>query len=327
MTESPSETSIVNRRATKPLKLKKTHIEKINKPSKLMELNVDAFTSDPAVQRQLNQKRVDEIAADFRPDAMGLITASKRDNGRLYTLDGQHRVAGARQARYSGLIAARIFENLTIEEEAGLFLTLNHTRAVSSIERFKVRVTLGDRTAININNILAAYNLHVGFSASNEKNSVSAIQTLEKVYRGAGVWDDGEYSDLVDKVISTIYRAYGEGNKNSVYSRAMVEGLGIFHAHFGKRIEKDRLVEVLAGIPARNFTSRARMRRDTMGGAIGENAAEVLHSLYNHRLKTGKLPDFHKVEPRNNVTGKLDPMYVDPSQYALDLKTLEPSNA
>lgn len=314
MTVTASESNR-HRRATRPVSLKKTHIEKINKPNKLEELHVGEFMTDHQVQRQLNEKRVEEMAADFRPDSMGLVTASRRMDGRLYLLDGQHRVAAARMARYDDPIACRVFHDLTVEEEAGLFLTLNHTRAVSSIERFKVRVTLGDRAAININNILRAYGLHVGFAASSEKNSISAIQTLEKVYRGAGVWDDGEYSDLVDRVISSVYLAYGQDNKNSTYSRAMIEGLGIFHATFGKRIEKDRLVEVLAAVPAQNFTSRARQRRDTMGGSIGENAAEVLHGMYNHRLKTGKLPEFHKVEPKNNMYSKVDPMYVDPAQY------------
>ena len=317
--------NLKNRRATKPLAKKKTQISKLDKPNFVTEFYVGEFMTDHQVQRQLNEKRVAELASDFRPDSMGLVTVSKRLDNRMYLLDGQHRIAAGRLANYEGKVATRVFENLTLEEEAGLFLTLNHTRQVSPIERFKVRVTLGDRMAVNINNILKAYGLHVDYAAAKQGNTVSAIVTLEQVYRGAGVWDDGEYSDLVDKVIRTVSRAYGDVKEN-VFSRAMLEGMGIFHASFGKRIDNDRLVEVLANVPPRQITSRARTRRDAMGGSIGENAAEVIHSLYNSRRRD-KLPDFAAVEPRNNVTPKLDPDYVDPAQYALDIPALEGSNA
>jgi hypothetical protein len=253
---------------------------------------------------------------------MGLITVSQRLDNRFYVLDGQHRIAAARMAKYDDPIATRIFTGLTVEEEAGLFLTLNHTRAVTSIERFKVRVTLGDRAAININNILRAHGLHVDYAAAARPNTVSAIITLEKVYRGAGVWDDGEYSDLVDRVVATAIKAYGGDTRQTVFSRALVEGLGIFHATFGKRIDRERLAEVLGNVPPRQFTSRARTRRDALGGAIGENAAEVLHDLYNSRRKD-KLPEFHKVEPKNQQTIKLDPEYVDPAQYVKNLHEVE----
>lgn len=317
-----------NRRATKPLPKKKTSISKLEKPNRLMECHAGDFMVDHQVQRNLNDKRVEEMAADFRPDSMGLITASRRLDNRLYILDGQHRVAAARQANYDGPIATREFQNLTIEEEAGLFLTLNHTRHVSPIERFKVRVTLGDRVAVNVNNILKAYGLHVDYAAAKQGNTVSAIVTLESVYRGAGVWDDGEYSDLVDKTIKPVVKAYAtDGSlKDNIFSRAMIEGMGIFQATFGKRIDQDRLVEVLSAIPPKQITARARTRRDAMGGSIGENAAEVIHSIYNNRRRD-KLPDFGVVEPRNNVTPKMDPEYVDPAQYALDIPSLEGSNA
>ena len=304
----------LNRRATKSVARKKTHIEKLNKPSSLMELPENEFKVDPRVQRMLNEKRRDEMAEDFRPDSMGLVTASLRTDGRLYLLDGQHRVMAARACRYEGLIAARVFTDLTLEEEAGLFLTLNRTRAVSTIEKFKVRVTLGDRTAININKILTAYGLHVNFAASHVPNTISAIVTLEKVYRGAGVWDDGEYSELVDRVIGSITKAYGSDTRAVVFSRPMIEGMGIFHATFGKKIDKERLATVLSEVPPRQIASRARTRRDATGGSIGENAAEVIHDLYNNRRRD-KLPEFHKVEPKNNMAHVLDPMYVDPAQY------------
>lgn len=321
-TKTPEQSLNLNRRATRSVKRTEPHIEKLNKPSSLQELHVGEFMTDHQVQRQLNEARVVEMAADFRPHSMGLVTASRRMDGRLYLLDGQHRIAAARRANYDDLVAARVFTDLTLQEEAGLFLTLNKTRAVSTIERFKVRVTLGDRIAVNINKILKAYGLHVNFAAANTPNTISSIVTLEKVYRGAGVRDEGDHADLVDLVIKTLVRSYGGDTRPVVFSRAMVEGMGIFHATYGKRVDMERLVELMSAVPPRQVASRARTRRDAMGGSLGENAAESILAIYNYRRKE-KLPDFSKVDPRNNyVDPTKDPLYVDNSQYVHDQPAL-----
>ena len=102
-----------------------------------------------------------------------------------------------------------------------------------------------------------------------------------------------------------------------MFSKSVVEGLGIFWAHFGSRIDRDRLVEIVAEMHPRQLVAKSRARRDMMGGALGENAAEVIHAAYNHRYRN-KLPAFSDVDPRNNhvpdVT--LDSLYQDPNKFA-----------
>jgi hypothetical protein len=314
MTSQPTESQF-NRRNTKTVKAPKTHIEKLNKPNHLEELHCGDFSVDHNVQRALNEARRDEMAADFRPDSLGLVTASLRADGRLYLLDGQTRVAAARVAHYDGLIATRVFEGLTLKEEAGLFLTLNKMRTVSTIEKFKVRVTLGDTVAVNINKILKAYGLNVNFAAASKPNTISAVVTLEKVYHGAGVRDGGHHADLVDRVIGSLIKAYGGDTRPVVFSRALVEGMGIFHATYGKKIDRDRLTDTMSAVPPRQVASRARTRRDALGGSLGENAAEVILDIYNSRRKD-KLPPFGKTDPVGNYADPTkDELYVDPQQY------------
>ena len=310
------------RRATRSTPRTKTHIERLDKPSKIMELRATEFMIDPRVQRQLNEARADAMAADFRPDSLGLITASKRVDGRYYVVDGNHRVSAARKAKYDDLLAVRVFEDLTITEEAGLFLTLNNSQKVQAIDKFKVRITLGDRVATNINKILGMYGLHVDWSAAASPNSISAVVTLEKVYRGAGVRPDGEYADLIDKVIGTITRTQDVSERRTVFSRVFVEGLGIFFATFGNRVDKSRIEDVLSQITPAQLGTKARNLRDAKGGTIGENSAEVIWQLYNNRLRVGKLPAFDKVVPMNNYLPEHDPLYVNPADYII-----EPANA
>jgi hypothetical protein len=298
---------------------KPTKVVKLDKPSSLTELHAKEFSLDLKVQRQLNEDRAEKMAEDFQPHALGIITASKRADGHIYCLDGGHRISAARKAGYNGLLATRLFTDLTLEEEAGLFLALNSSRAVQAIDRFKVRITQGEKSAVAINKVLKTYGLHVDWANNDTLNTISAIGTLEKVYKGAGVREEGEYIDLLDQVIRTLHRAYGDRNDRSTYSRVMLEGLGILIATFGKRIDFERLVYVLQGMTPRQIAANTRAMRDAKiqkNGTLGTASALVIHRTYNNRWKS-KLPEFHEVEPKNAGYHK-DRLEVDPNQYVKD---------
>jgi hypothetical protein len=116
-------------------------------------------------------------------------------------------------------------------------------------------------------------------------------------------------------VIGSLIRAYGGDTRPVVFSRPLVEGMGIFHATYGKRVDKERLTDLLGAVPPRNVVSRARTRRDALGGSMGENAAEIILDIYNHRRKD-KLPPFKDVDPYANYSDPTqDELYVDPTQY------------
>jgi hypothetical protein len=290
----------------------------INKQNSLVELHAKEFSIDLKVQREVNEARAQQIADDLQPYALGLITASKREDGHTYCLDGGHRLSACRLASYDGLLATRLFTGLTIAEEASLFLLLNKGRAVQAIDRFKVRITMEDPSAVSINKVLRAYGLHVDWANNQSLGVISAINTLEKVYSGCGIREEGQYPDLVDKVIRTLHRAYGPDADRATYSRAMLEGLGVVIATFGTRIDYDRLVYVLQGKVPRQIIAETRTLRDAKvkGGSLGANAAEVIHRLYNARGWKDKLPNFHEVDGRNTAP-EMDELYVDPAQYAM----------
>jgi hypothetical protein len=298
-----------------------TKVVSLNKPSSLVELHAKEFSLDLKVQRQLNEDRAAAMAKEFQPHALGIITATKRADGHVYCLDGGHRVSAARLAGYDGLLATRLFTDLTLEEEAGLFLSLNSSRAVQAIDRFKVRITQGEKSATAINKVLRTYGLHVDWANNDSLGVISAIGALEKVYHGAGVREPGDYVDLIDAVIRTLHEAYGKLEKpdRSTYSRVMLEGLGILIATFGKRIDYDRLVYVLQGQTPRQIAAQTRAMRDAKiqkNGTLGTAAALVIHRTYNNRWKS-KLPEFHEVEPKNASYHK-DRLEVDPNQYVRD---------
>jgi hypothetical protein len=323
--------------AKKKVIVDNTKVIRLEKPSTLVELHAKEFSIDLKVQRELNEARAEQMAENFQPHALGIVTASKREDGHIYCLDGGHRISAARKARYDGLIATRLFTGLTLKEEAELFLTLNNSRAVQPIDRFKVRVTKGEPVASAVNRVLETYGLHVDWASNSAMNTISAISTLEKVYAGAGVREKGEYPDLVDNLIKTLFKAYAAQDQKldrATFSRTVLEGLGIFIATFGKRIDYDRLVYVLQGTTPRQIVANTRTLRDAKvkGASLGMNAATVFWQLYNSRNRQ-KLPDFNQVEPKNDSyhlerKQKQDPLYVDPNQYVMeDVMEKETANA
>ncbi|HEX9085911.1 MAG TPA: hypothetical protein VF867_00105, partial [Arthrobacter sp.] len=179
----------------------------------------------------------------------------------------------------------------------------------------------GEPVAVGINDVLRTYGLHVEWANNESLGVISAIVALENIYKGAGVYKKGAYPDLVDKVIRTLHRAYGDKAERATYSRVMLEGLGIFIANFGARIDYDRLQYILQGTVPRQIAAQARTLRDARGkkaSGLGQAAAEVLHQMYNHRYKQ-KLPEFGAVEILNTLPDdnkfEQDQLYVDPNQY------------
>lgn len=299
-----------------------THTPKVvtlDKPSKLVELHAKEFSLDLKVQRQLNEDRADKMAEDFQPHALGLLTASKRADGHVYVLDGSHRVSAARKANYSGLLACRLFEDLTLKEEAALFLTLNSSRAVQSIDRFKVRVTQGEPIATGINKVLKHYNLHVDWANNSSLGTISAIGALEKLYKGMGIREEGEYPELVDKLCDILLKAYGKdaaNNDRSMFSATIIQGLGTFIAIYNKQIDTDRLVAQLQTSTPRQIITNTRVLKDAKikGAQLAMNAAQVILNMYNNRNRN-KLPEMNTIEPKND---SYHADRVDPNQYVKD---------
>src|SRR5688572_26571882 len=79
---------------------------------------VSTLNIDPAIQRQLDRRRVERIANDLNVDAIGVITVSQREGGSLFVVDGMHRVEALKLAGGEGeSVDARVFTGLTIAED------------------------------------------------------------------------------------------------------------------------------------------------------------------------------------------------------------------
>jgi hypothetical protein len=165
--------------------------------------------------------------------------------------------------------------------------------------------------------VLERYNLHVDWANNQSLGTISAIGALEKVYKGAGIRDEGEYPDLVDTLCKVLTKAYGKdvGADRTMFSATVIQGLGTFIAIYNKRIDMDRLVACLQTSTPRQIITNTRVLKDAKlkGSQMAMNAAQVILNMYNNRNRN-KLPEMNTIEPRND-SYHTDPMVVDPNQY------------
>lgn len=243
----------------------------------LRQLPVAGLIVDPNVQRSLDRGRVAKIAEDLDLSAVGVITVSHRGNGSYHVIDGQHRVEALRLAGGDGeKISCRIFDGLTIEDEARLFRLLNNTAKLQALDKFRVRVVEGEPVATAITQILAKHGWKI-YPALGDGH-FSAVVAAERIYN--------RDQNAFERTLTTITRAWGH-DYAGVDGR-IFEGIGLVYARYGSAIDDSQLADRLArrgGGPNR-LLGDARGFRDMYRLSVTVGVADIIVELYNARRKT-----------------------------------------
>jgi len=114
----------------------------------------DQLEIDPRYQRSIenaeSQALIVDIALNWHWGRAQVLTVSRRD-GRLYVVDGQHRLAAAKLRGDIQQLPCLIEEFVDVAEEAALFNDLNDKRRpVSAIDKFRAAVVAGDANCVAI---------------------------------------------------------------------------------------------------------------------------------------------------------------------------------
>jgi hypothetical protein len=249
--------------------------------SEIRQLPADKLIVDPTIQRNLDQRRVAKMAADFDAEAVGVLTVSRRANGSYHIVDGQHRHATARLALGdSAELACRVFTGLTSEDEARLFRLLNNTAKPQAIDLFRVRVIEGDPVATEIDRVIrhAGWDIKIDSAA----HAFGAVAAADRLYKND--------PSTVEKSITTITKAWGHDEADF----RVFEGIGLLYARYGEAVELTALAERLAVFPGgqRALIGKARGLSDLLRVTVVKAVAEVVVEAYNARRKSKALPSW-----------------------------------
>lgn len=244
-----------------------------------------AFVTDPRVQRPEDPTWVAELIRLFDPHQVGVITASLRADKKMVVLDGQHRLLAAKGSGNSNLmVTCRLIHGvqedkrvrtLTLEEEAALFITLNHSKRVSAAAQFNAGQTMKDPTALDIMKMLRKHGWEkVGTWRSPRVFTV--INVALRIYNGTKNSLNTRASDGRDALWNSLETFALAGELSSAWGPAsgVTPGpllAGVAHA-FLKDFERQRVLE-RNGTPA---SAIPLMKTERLARALAKETPAVL---------------------------------------------------
>jgi hypothetical protein len=202
---------------------------------KLEEVDIKKLDVDDRYQRELQEGRVKRMVKEFNPLQVGAIQTSRR-NGRLTVIDGQHRLAAAKELGLKKMPCV-VHDDLTPEEEAALFVRLQlDRRSLKPVERFEAQVFAGDERADQIRRATQAAGYTIG-QANHSPNRITAVVALERIYKRFGE----QHLRQTLKFLREVW----DGDLGAV-NGYFIQGVAQLLANYGDRIgvpEKLRLQE------------------------------------------------------------------------------------
>lgn len=241
----------------------------------------EGFKFDPRLQRTYMPKKAADIARDFDADALGVITLSEHADGERIGLDGQHRVRAGELVDFDGYVA-KVYRNLTEEQEARLFRQLNNTSKVGTLELYRIALIEKRPEELRLQKIAEHHGL---VTVAGRENSFTAVKTALRILERK----DGE--EHLNWAFRVATKAWGI-SPESVHG-LIIEGLAMVKARY-KTLETESFIKKLAARPGRapGVLGDARTLQRSLGGAVKVNVADVLVSTYNHGLRKYKLADW-----------------------------------
>lgn len=273
-------------------------------------LPASLLSVDPRIQRDLVRRQLDSMSGDnYDPASLGTLIVSRRSNASYVILDGQHRwtIVNAQDADRE--LECRVYENLTFQQEAELFLAFNNQSSVNSIGKFRAGVVAGREGAVRIQEILDKYGLEVGAG----QHKFSAVYSAMRIM----TWRNGPA--LFDSTIDLLTAAWSpihndkqappelESRKgNMPYRGTLVEGVARLLHRYDSAVNRTRMIATLRAhgsrAPERIANDAAALKSAMAGLSAPEAIAQVIVRLYNQQHGGPRLPRWD-LEATDNLGG------------------------
>lgn len=241
---------------------------------------------DPAYQRQLSEKKVRDIVENFDADVLGILKANRRPDGTLWITDGQHRLEALRRMGVRSVEVQLTYKNTTADE-ADQFVTINTRRGpVSTYDRWRARRVQGDGVVLDIDNILAQFDLYAGKRSNRTDTKVfGSLSFIEELYEQEG-------RDFVRRCLGVLRDAFAPDP--DTYSHLLFAGVAHFLAVAVREVQDfdpDELIRKLRQTTPDDIMRRANAFMKAYGGHHITAAALEILNTYNHRRREeNKLP-------------------------------------
>lgn len=252
-------------------------------------LRAGSIHIDREYQRYINKNRVDAIAANYDPDVFGVLICSRRVDGNVFDLDGQHRLEAA-MIRFGqdALVPCFVMNGLDQQQEASIFWKLNrHRLQPSSADTFRARLAANEPIATAIATVAHEYDVEIQlYPQPLGPNQVGAFSALESIYR------DG----LLPSVFDVLRSAWP--NEPGALRAHFMLGLQTFFRQFYREFFADeknghermeRLVSSLSTVTPRDIERRAATYREGLSVRTSTAVARAIYWHYSFKIKSARI--------------------------------------
>lgn len=248
-------------------------------PRDSMEVHpASALTRDERVQRSLTAARVKQMADNLNMDAVGVLTVSRRANGDLVILDGQHRHAALITRGMSDTpVNCHAYTGLSLADEAALFRLLNNTRAATSMDDYLKGVIAQDPECLAIDRIVAHHGLKVALRSG--EGVISCITAIRSLYRR------GETGPTALGFALYVATSAWGAHSHSVEG-PIISGLGDVYLKHGEQVDRTVMIRKLQKFPggAGGFLGRAKALHEMRAvTGVAKGAAMAAITAYNRQ--------------------------------------------
>lgn len=250
-------------------------------------VSADDLTIDTRVQRieGINQQRINRMAEKFDPLALGTITLSQRQDGRLVVLDGMHRGILAKQVGYTGFLNAEVITGLTLQHEAALFVLLNAAEKPSAVSIFLAGVVMQDTDHVTMNDTIESHGWRVqNGTKDGYLTAVAAVIRIHKSSISAG------HPETLDRVLEIVTAAWDHDYRG--VNAHMLEAVAQLINRFGASIDTKKLVTEMSDTRPNILIGHAKVLRDAQGGVIPAALAKILAGMHNKKRRNNLLPEW-----------------------------------
>jgi hypothetical protein len=154
-----------------------------NSMGELANVEKAALSVDPRYQRDRNEHQISIIRRDFNWLAFGALIVAEREDGTLWVVEGQQRLAAAMGRADIEKVPCVIFQVGDIRSEAQAFLDTNGNRKpVSSVDLFRSHITTEEPVTIRCDALIKEAGYRVSRSSSGKTIAcVSAMQRCSRM--------------------------------------------------------------------------------------------------------------------------------------------------
>lgn len=253
-------------------------------------IDIDDLVVDPAIQRPLDMNKVRRLYNEFTPAGVGTLAVSRRVKPITnIVLDGQHRLKVLKLKLTEGgpkSVRCEVFTGLNTEQEAVLFLTLNNTTKPRAVDKFKVAVAAGDKTAVAVQQLMEGYGLSLATYPRN--GNISAVDVMRRIYLRSE--KKGFEPNTLQLTLLTLERAWG-GAEYSLKG-IMLDAVAALYDEYGDHLNVSEFIERLRDHKPRDLVFDGQHHAAVKKVKPAMGLAEVLVGVYNvdargHR-RTGK---------------------------------------